>query len=454
VGAGYGGSIGVGSRGAAVVRERVAGLMERARRDLGELVAMRSVADARQFPVEECLRAAQWTADAFTEAGVPCKLYETPDGSQAVIGHRPGPEGAPTVLLYAHYDVQPPGEGWASSPWELTERDGRWYGRGAADCKGNIVMHLTALRAAEPSVGVKVVIEGSEEQGTDGLERFLDRNPEPFKADAIVIGDTGNFAVGAPTFTTCLRGQVNVVVTVTTMRSATHSGMFGGAAPDALAALIHMLGTLRDATGNTTIQGLPCDQRWDGAQYPVEQFRQDAGILDDVAVTGTGTIADMLWARPALTVLGIDCPPVIGSAAAVQPTARARLNLRIPPGIDPQEACDALTAHLKAVVPWHAHVEIEPENLGRPFLARTGGPAYGAMTAALNEAYGKKVVTRGQGGSIPLCGAFQRHFPDSEIMLMGVEEARALIHAANESVDPSELENMALAEALFLENYG
>jgi len=433
------------------MRARVSGLMERARRDLGELVAMRSVADPRHFPVEECLRAAEWTADAFTEAGVPCKLYETPDGSQAVIGHRPGPEGAPTVLLYSHYDVQPPGDGWGTSPWELTERDGRWYGRGAADCKGNIVMHLTALRAAEPRVGVKVVIEGSEEQGTDGLERFLDRNPELFRADAIVIGDTGNLAVGVPTFTTCLRGQANVVVTVRTMRGALHSGMYGGAAPDALAALVHMLGTLRDAAGNTTVQGLPGDQRWDGAQYPLERFREDAGILDGVAVTGTGTIADMLWARPALTVLGIDCPAVAGSVAAVQPTARARLNLRIPPGIDPREACEALTAHLKEVAPWHARVEVEAESLGRPFLARTGGPAYSAMTAALTEAYGQRVVTQGQGGSIPLCGAFQGHFPDAEIMLMGVEEPRALIHAADESVDPSEIENLALAEAIFLQ---
>lgn len=433
------------------MRARVSGLMERARRDLAELVAMRSVADPRHFPVEECLRAAEWTADAFTEAGVPCKLYETPDGSQAVIGHRPGPEGAPTVLLYSHYDVQPPGDGWRTSPWELTEHDGRWYGRGAADCKGNIVMHLTALRAAEPRVGVKVVIEGSEEQGTDGLERFLDRDPELFRADAIVIGDTGNLAVGVPTFTTCLRGQANVVVTVKTMRGALHSGMYGGAAPDALAALVHMLGTLRDAAGNTTVQGLACDQRWDGAQYPLERFREDAGILDGVAVTGTGTIADMLWARPALTVLGIDCPPVAGSVAAVQPAARARLNLRIPPGIDPQEACEALTAHLKAAAPWHARVEVEAQALGRPFLARTGGPAYSAMTAALTEAYGQKVVTQGQGGSIPLCGAFQGHFPDAEIMLMGVEEPRALIHAADESVDPSEIENLALAEAIFLQ---
>ncbi|MCD0450438.1 dipeptidase [Actinocorallia sp. API 0066] len=437
-----------------MMRARVAELMGRAKRDLGELVAFRSVADARQFPEEECLEAARWTADAFTEAGVPCKLRETPDGSHAVVGHRPGPEGSPTVLLYAHYDVQPPGEGWTSDPWRLTERGGRWYGRGAADCKGNVVMHLTALRAAEPRVGVKVVIEGSEEQGTGGLERLLRHDPELFEADAVVVADTGNTAVGVPTFTTSLRGRAGVVVTVTTMESALHSGTVGGAAPDALAALIHMLGTLCDAAGNTTIRGLKSDQRWHGAPYPLERFRRDAGVLDGVGVAGTGTVSDMLWARPALTVLGIDCPPVVGSTAAVQPSARARLNLRVPPGIDPGAACDALMAHLQAVAPFHAKVEIEPEGIGSPFLARTGGPAYTTMTAALCEAYGKKVVTRGEGGSIPLCPALHRAFPKAEIMLLGVAEPASRIHAPDESVDPSEIRHLAVAEALFLRDYG
>ncbi|GAA3242238.1 dipeptidase [Actinocorallia longicatena] len=439
------------------MRERIAGLMGLARRDLEELVAMRSVADERLFPAAECRKAAEWTAEAFSAAGVPSELHETPDGTYAVIGHRPGPPGAPTVLLYSHYDVQPPGEGWTSSPWELTERDGRWYGRGAADCKGNMVMHLTALRAAlqdDPPIGVKIVVEGSEEQGTGGLEAFLRENPEMLAADAVVIGDTGNFAVGVPTFTTSLRGRANLVVTVSTMKSAMHSGTVGGAAPDALAALVHMLGTLRDAAGNTTVRGLKGDQRWDGVQYPVEQFRKDAGILDGVSVIGTGTVSDMLWARPALTVLGIDCPPVVGSAAAVQPTASARLNLRVPPDIDPEQACDALIAHLRAVAPWKVRVDIEIEGLGAPFSTRTSGPAYTAMTGALTEAYGKKVSTQGDGGSIPLCGALKELFPKTEIILIGVEEPAALIHAPDESVDPSEIENLALAEALFLTSYG
>ncbi|WP_460366258.1 M20/M25/M40 family metallo-hydrolase [Actinocorallia lasiicapitis] len=438
------------------MRGRVSGLMGRAREDLAALVAMPSVADGRVVPEAVCRGAAEWVAGAFSEVGVESRLYRTADGSDAVIGYREGEAGAPTVLLYAHYDVQPAlDEEWDSSPWVLTERDGRWFGRGAADCKGNIVMHLTALRAALAGTraGVKIVVEGSEEQGTGGLERLLYDRPELLRADAIVIGDTGNFAVGVPTFTTSLRGRANVVVTVESMKSAMHSGTVGGAAPDALAALVHMLGTLRDAAGNTTIRGLPADQRWDGVQYPVEQFRADAGILDGVSVAGTGTVSDMLWARPAVTILGIDCPPVVGSAAAVQPKARARLNLRVPPGIEPKDARDALMNHLRDVAPWHVRVELADEGVGAPFATRTDGPAYTAMTAALTEAYGKKVTTQGEGGSIPLCNALQETFPQAEIMLIGVEEPAALIHAPNESVDPSEIENLALAEALFLTSY-
>ncbi|WP_454194891.1 M20/M25/M40 family metallo-hydrolase [Nocardia sp. Marseille-Q1738] len=440
------------------LRARIAELMPQAKSDLAQLVSFKSVADPRQFPPEECDRAAQWVADAFAAAGLTTVgLHETPDGSTAVVAARPAPDGAPTVLLYCHYDVQPPmDEGaWRTPPWELTERDGRWYGRGSADCKGNIVMHLTALRALGPDLplGVTMVAEGSEEQGTGGLERFVEAGPDLLRADAIVIGDCGNFAAGVPTLTETLRGNVNVVVTIETLASPLHSGMFGGPAPDALAALIQVLASLRDERGNTTIDGLPNDQVWPGVQYPSEQFHADAGVLRDVELTGDGTVADMLWARPALTVLGIDAPPVVGSAAAVPAIARARLNLRIPPGTDPVQAHRALVAHLDAHTPWHAQITVELEGMGAPFRSRTGGPARAAMEAALATSYGRPATTQGQGGSIPLCNVFAATYPDAEIMLLGVEEPTCLIHAPNESVDPKEIEHMALAEALFLATY-
>jgi cysteinylglycine-S-conjugate dipeptidase len=231
-----------------------------------------------------------------------------------------------------------------------------------------------------------------------------------------------------------------------------HSGMFGGAAPDALAALIRMLDTMRDERGNTTIRGLDGTQKWPGAAYPPEQFRKDAGALDGVDVLGDD-VADTLWARPAATVLGIDCPPVVGSSASVPHEARARIDLRIPPGVDAKDAQSKLIEHLEAVAPWHVQLEFEREADGEPFKGATEGPGFEAMSDAMRDAYGRDVTLQGQGGSIPLCTVLQETFPDAEIMLLGVEEPQCLIHAANESVDPTEIERIALAEVLFMRRY-
>src|SRR6478609_5316147 len=433
--------------------------MGRARADLAELVAIPSVADPRQYPPEECARAAQWVLDAFAQEGfTDAHLAETADGSQAVVGSRPcGDPDAVTVLLYAHYDVQPPLDesAWRTPPFELTEVDGRWFGRGAADCKGNILMHLTALRAlgSDVPVNLKLVVEGSEEQGTGGLEDFVTKNADLLRADAILVCDTGNAAVGEPAVTVSLRGMVNVVVHVEALPGELHSGMFGGPAPDGLAALVSILASLRDAQGETTVEGLQHDQTWSGAPYDPDAFRSDASMGSGESLLGAGTVSDMLWARPALTILGIDCPPVVGSTAAIVPRASARLNLRIPPGTDPDQAEAALAAHLRAAAPWGVTVTTETEATGSPFRAETDGPAYTAMRKAMGEAYGRDMVLLGQGGSIPLCNVFHETYPDAELLLMGVEEPLALIHAPNESVDPGEIQRVATAEALFLQEY-
>src|SRR5215831_9426870 len=349
--------------------------MGQARAELAEIVAIPSVADPRQYPPEECGRAARWVRDAFAGVGFSdAWLADMADGSQAVLdSRRCADPGALTVLLYAHYDVQPPLDEaqWRTPPFELTEVDGRWYGRGAADCKGNILMHLTLLRA-----------------------------------EAMLVGDAGNAAVGQPAVTVSLRGVADVIVHVEALASELHSGVFGGAAPDALAALVAMLATLRDVRGNTTVRGLDNTQVWPGAAYPPETFRADAGVLDGVSLLGDGTVADMTWSRPAITILGIDCPPVLGSAPAITPRASARLNLRVPPGTATDEAAEALVSHLHAVAPWGVHVKADIEAPGPPFQARTGGPAYQAIAAAMHEAYGRPMVTLGGGGSVPLCNVF------------------------------------------------
>ena len=451
----------------------VAARMTDARRDLATLVALPSVHEAEP---RACLAARDLVRSLLTELPIAglgpdqVQTVETSDGSHAVFAHRPAAPGRPTVLLYSHYDVQPAGDerAWTSPPWELTERGGRWYGRGAADCKGNLVVHLTALRAladltgpdADPldGLGIRLVVEGSEETGGGGLDDLVAERPELFAADAILVVDSGNAAVGTPTLTTSLRGIANVVVTVDTLAAGVHSGQYGGAAPDALAALVGMLASLRDpVTGATTVDGLDCTGTWSGAPYPEDDFRRDAGVLDGVDLCPAGEVADLVWARPTVTVLGIDCPPVDGSIAAVQPHARALLNLRVPPGIDPVDAQDALVEHLRRRVPWNARVSIDREAVGHPFSTVDGGDdgeVHRLLGECLAAAYGaERTVEVGSGGSIPLCTALNRAHPGAAVALFGVEDPAAAIHSPDESVDPSEIERIAVAEAAFLTRY-
>jgi acetylornithine deacetylase/succinyl-diaminopimelate desuccinylase-like protein len=435
----------------------VAAQMDRARAELSELVAFPSVFDpaAGSTPVGDA--AGDWVAAAFRDAGIAdARTVRTSDGSLAVVGHQPGPAGTPTVLLYSHYDVQPPlgDDEWRSPVWTLTERDGRWYGRGTADCKGNVIMHLAALRALRADdgglpCGVKVVCEGSEELGGSGLAELVPQQPELLDADAVLVADSGNPRVGEPALTISLRGMAVVDVRLEALGGAVHSGSFGGAAPDPLAGLIAMLATLRDEHGDTTVDGIRSDQRWNGAPLDADRFRADALVLDGVDLIGSGSVSDQVWARPSLTVTGIDVPSVAGAVNAVQPSAAARITLRLPPAMDPLAAQQALMDHLRARVPWNLRATITPVETGAGFAAATDGPAF----AALREALGGAVELLGEGGAIPLCAVLHTVYPDAEILLFGIEEPLSRIHAPNESVDPREIERTALAEARFLRAY-
>jgi acetylornithine deacetylase/succinyl-diaminopimelate desuccinylase-like protein len=435
------------------LRRIVAGLMPGLRAELERLVRFPSVA-FEGFPEEPVKQAGAAVAELMKKAGLPeVRLVDIARAPQAVFGARPARPGAPTVLLYAHYDVQPAGEdaAWTSPPFEPTERAGRLYGRGAADDKSGIVMHAGALLAlgADCPVGVKVLIEGQEECGQGGIEELVKDNAELLEADVVVISDVGNYSVGVPTLTTSLRGMAALDVDVETLEGAVHSGMFGGPAPDALIALVRMIATLHDADGTVAVKGLDVNE-YDGAAYDESAYRSDAGVLPGVDLIGAGTVAERLYGRPSINVIGIDAPVVDGAANVLIPKARARVSVRLAPGQDPAPAQAAVAKHLEAAAPWHVKLKVTPGITGEGFLARTDGPAYAAAAGAMAAAFQNDVVHYGVGGSIPLVAAFLAAQPAAEMILWGCEEPRCKIHAPDESVDLAELERCVLAEALFI----
>ncbi|WP_079125364.1 M20/M25/M40 family metallo-hydrolase [Streptomyces lushanensis] len=440
--------------------------MPRARTELAELVAFRSVADPARLLTSECEAAAEWLAGTLRAEGFQdVALLDTSDGVRSVYGSLPGPPASPTVLLYAHYDVRsaPDESAWHTPPFTLTVRkNGRWYGRGAADCKGGIVMHLLALRALRAGgalpVNVKLIVEGSQEQGTGGLERYARAHPDLLAADTVVIGDAGNVRAGLPTVTASLRGTVVARVTVESSgrgpsaRTGSGPGPSGtGPAavttdqPGATAALIRTLASLHDGEGNTVVDGLDGAGSWRGVPYPRKRFRADAKVLYGVDLPGSGTVADRLWARPSATVVGLDCPRA-GSADG----ARALVCLRIPPGTDPAGAAGLLVAHLESHTPWGARARVEIVGQEQPFSADTTTPAYTAMAEAMRQVYGQEMRVAGLGGSIPLRDTLADLSPRAEILLIGLGEPEARVHGPNESLDPRELERMSVTEALFL----
>lgn len=435
---------------------------ERIFKNLAEIVSFNSVHSVPELK-EDHEAAGQWVVDKLTAAGLTVTAHETVDGTRTIIGRREAKGDAKTVLLYSHYDVVPAGDSneWKSDPFTLTERDGRWYGRGSADCKGNLVMHLEALELLEQEggadTGLVVVVEGSEEMGGEGLAELIHSSPELFTSDAILIADTGNTAVGVPTLTTMLRGGAQVKIQVDTLEAPVHSGQYGGAAPDAVAALVRILDSLRDEAGRTVIDGVETLQKWEGTPYSKEDFRADAGILEGVEIMGTDDDepSDMAWARPAISITGFTSTPVDEAVNAVAPTAAAQLNLRVPPGMKTEDVTAKLTEHIKAHTPWGAKVSVEVSDINAAFATDTSKPAAKLLGECLVEAYGADSLAQGgSGGSIPLSSELQDALPNAEIALFGVEEPLTTIHSPNESVDPTEIETIAIAEANFLKKYG
>jgi cysteinylglycine-S-conjugate dipeptidase len=408
------------------------------------------------FDHSEVERSAAAVVDLLRDAGLPDVRVVRAGGQPAVIGRRPAPPGAPTVMLYAHHDVQPVGDlsEWHTDPFEPTEHDGRLYGRGCADDKAGIMAHLAALRVFgdDLPVGVVVFVEGEEEFGSASLEDLLRQYRDEIAADVIVIADSGNWDVGVPALTTSLRGLVNLFVEVRTLDHAVHSGMYGGPVPDALTALCRLLTTLHDDAGDVAVAGLTRSPAAD-LEYPLDRFRAEAGLLDGVSLIGTGQLVERLWTKPSLSILGIDAPPTTGAPNALVPMARAKLSVRIAPGDDPAKVYEAVQAHLQSHAPWGAHVSVTLEQWGAPSVMGSSGPAYDAARAAFRTAWdGTEPVEIGMGGSIPFIATFQELFPEATVLVTGVEDPDSRAHGPNESLHLGEFARVCLAEALLLTN--
>jgi acetylornithine deacetylase/succinyl-diaminopimelate desuccinylase-like protein len=426
----------------------------RIREELERLVRIPSVS-FEGFDPATVQESAEATADILRAAGCPeVHLLELDGAPPAVFAQVPGPEGAPTVLLYAHHDVQPPGadELWETPPFDPVERDGRLFGRGSCDDKAGVVVHAAAIRAwgGRPPVTVKVFIEGEEEAGSPNLSRFLGAFGDQLSADVIVLADATNWDTGIPGLTTTLRGLVDCVVEVRVADHAAHSGMYGGPAPDAITALARMLSTLHDDRGNVAIPGLVTGEA-PAVDLTEEEYRADLGARPGLQLIGEGTITERLWAKPALAVLGIDAPRVREASNQIVPVARAKLSLRLAPGDDPHRAQDALVKHLEANAPWGVDVHVTPGGAGEPYRVQADGPVYDAARRAFRDAWGTDPVDMGAGGSIPFVADFAERWPDAALLLTGVEDRQGRAHAENESVDLLELERACLAEALLLQ---
>jgi len=439
------------------LRSRIQDVLPGIRRDLEDLVRIESVS-ADPERASEVQRSAEAVSALFEAEGFRVQITTADGGAPAVIAHKAGPAGAPTVLLYAHHDVQPENDhaDWDSPPWEPTERGGRLYGRGAADDKAGIATHLAAARAFGDDLPVSLVmfVEGEEEVGSDSLVALLRQHHDELRSDVIVIADSGNWDIGVPALTTSLRGLVRADVEVRTLTHAVHSGMWGGLVPDSLMALARLIASLHDDEGNVTIDGLHAGPAAE-VDYPEERLRAESGAAGGVRWIGSGSTVERLWTKPALSITGLDAPKVAGASNTLVPLARCRISLRIAPGDTTENAVACLRKHLEAHVPWGAGLGITVVDTGEATQIDATGPAYDVARTAFRDAWdGVEPIDMGVGGSIPFIAEFLQAFPQASVLVTGVEDPDTRAHGANEGLHLAEFERVLLAEALLLDGLG
>jgi cysteinylglycine-S-conjugate dipeptidase len=406
----------------------------------------------------EAVRELFESTGVFSEVNVLESTYGAgKTGAPAIVATRKARNSRPTILLYAHHDVQPPGDEskWDSAPFEPEERDGRLYGRGAADDKAGILAHyasvklLAELAGSDFDLGLVVFIEGEEEAGSPSFTAFLEQYKQRLQSDVIVVADSGNWSTTVPAITTTLRGLVSLEFEVKTLDHAVHSGMYGGAVPDAMLALVKILESLWDEKGQVSISGLKSVENTD-LEYSERDLRGDSGLLPSTKALGEGPILSRIWTKPALTLIGLDYPAVAVSSNTLIPSLRAKLSLRIAPGEDPQEALEALKSHILANNPLGAEVTFGAVELGKPFSLGESGWAKSLAETALGLAYGEKSVDIGIGGSIPFIAELERVFPKAQVLVTGVEDPDSRAHSPNESLHLETFKSAVLAQLLFL----
>jgi acetylornithine deacetylase/succinyl-diaminopimelate desuccinylase-like protein len=420
---------------------------------LSDLISVPSVS-LPGFDQSHVEASARLTASLFADSGAPdVRILETVTGHPAVCARWPAPAGSPTVLLYAHHDVQPASDedGWTSPPFRAAPRDGRIFGRGAADNKAGIAVHLAALKALGPvpPVGVTVLVEGEEEIGSPGLPALLDEHAELVAADAVLIADAASLRVGQPALTISLRGLIDAVIELRTLSGPLHSGVFGGVVPDALSTMTRLLASLLYDDGTVAIKGLE-PQSADGLALEGGELTRNAKPVPGVKRPSDAETALRAWARPALSVLGLDAPPAASAGNQLVPSARAKLSLRIPPGITPELARERLQTHLASHTPWGAELTIEPGQSVAPFRVDADNEVFRLAESCFATSWGIDPIRIGNGGSIPAAAALASRLVDAPVILFGAADRTSRTHGVDESVEIDEIRRCALAEALLL----
>jgi len=446
------------------LREAVHGGLPVSIADLSNLVRIPSVSWAA-FDPAFVQQSAEAVAALATDLGVfdSVTISRAPIGDTDVLGQpavlatRAAKNGKPTILLYAHHDVQPPGkdEDWESLPFEPTVRGERLYGRGAADDKAGVMAHIASIRALVETVGpdfdlgLALFIEGEEEFGSRSFSNFLQQHREQLAADVIVVADSSNWDIETPALTVGLRGNVTFRLTVSTLDHASHSGMYGGAVPDAMLALVALLNTLWDQTGAVAVDGLASIAQ-ETPDFTEAQLREEAALLPGVETIGTGTILSRLWSKPAITVTGIDAPSVANASNTLIPAVSVKISARIAPGQQASEAAAALEQHLREHAPFGAHIAIDDVDYGNGFLVDTAGWAVAEAETAMTDAWDRTAVETGIGGSIPFIADLVEVFPEAQILVTGVEDPDSRAHSPNESLHLGVFQRAILTQAVLL----